>query len=129
MPDTPASLTVVRTPAFDSLLADYAKTHRKLDADIGWLESKLKLAPEQMGERVPQLQNFKLPIYKTRSKDSCHNIGASGGWRVYYALNKETRKVFLLFIHHKRESENPRLAFLIQKIERALASGMKEVQQ
>jgi hypothetical protein len=124
----PAGFTVIRTPAFEFLLTDYAKPHRGLDGDIEWLESKLTLAPKQIGERVPQLQNLALPIYKTRCKDSCHNIGASGGWRIYYALNKDSRKVFLLFLHHKREYENPRLDFLVQKIERALESGLKELQ-
>lgn len=88
----------------------------------------MKLAPEQIGERVPQLQNLALPIHKTRCKDSCHSIGASGGWRIYYALNKETRKVFLLFLHHKREYELPRMDYLVQKIERALESGLKDLQ-
>jgi hypothetical protein len=128
MAAAPANFTVVRTPAFESLLADCRKTHRAVNDDLRWLESKLKLAPEQIGERVPQLQNLALPIYKTRCKDSCHGIGASGGWRIYYALNKEMRKAFLLFLHHKREYELPRLDYLVQKVERALESGLKELQ-
>jgi hypothetical protein len=68
---------VVRTAAFGLLLADYRKAHRKIEDDLAWLESKLQLAPEMMGERVPQLQNLALPIYKTRCKDSCCNIGQS----------------------------------------------------
>jgi mRNA-degrading endonuclease RelE of RelBE toxin-antitoxin system len=118
---------VVRTPAFGLLLAGYGKAHRKIEEDLAWLESKLKLAPQMMGERVPQLQNLALPIYKTRCKDSCCNIGQSGGWRVYYAVNKDTRKVLLLFLHHKRECETPRLEFLIQKLERAFQSGLEEL--
>lgn len=51
-----------------------------------------------------------------------------GGCRLYYALNKDTKKAFLLFLHHKRENENPRLDFLVQKIDRALASGLTELQ-
>ena len=80
-----------------------------------------------MGERVPQLQNLALPIYKTRCKDSCCNIGQSGGWRIYYAVNKDTRNIFLLFLHHKREYEMPRLEFLIQKLERAFQSGLEDL--
>jgi mRNA-degrading endonuclease RelE of RelBE toxin-antitoxin system len=126
--DGPATnYVVVRTPAFGLLLADYRKAHRKLEDDLAWLESKLKLAPEMMGERVPQLQNLALPIYKTRCKDSCCKIGQSGGWRIYYAVNKATRKVFLLFLYHKREYETPRLEFLIQKLERAFQSGLEEL--
>jgi hypothetical protein len=98
MPQPAATFTVARTPAFVNLLKDYEKHgHRKLDADIAWLEDKLKLSPEALGERVPQLQNLALPIFKTRCKDSCHNIGSSGGWRIYYAINKDERKVLLLF--------------------------------
>lgn len=129
MPEASASYVVVRTPAFRQLQADYEKQgHRQLDADIAWLESKLKLSPDMMGERVPQLQNLALPIYKTRCKDSCHKIGQSGGWRVYYAVNKEVRRVFLLFLHHKREYENPRIEFLVQKLDKAFVSGLEQLE-
>jgi hypothetical protein len=123
----PVEIRAVRTAVFRSLLAGYAKTHRALERDIDWLESKLRLAPEQFGERVPQLQHLALPIYKTRCKDSCHNIGASGGWRIYYALKKKSAEVILLYLHHKREYENPRLEHLVQQIERALASGWEDL--
>ena len=126
--DGPATnYAVIRTPAFGLLLADYRKAHRNTEEDLAWLESKLKLAPEMMGERVPQLQNLALPIYKTRCKDSCCGIGQSGGWRVYYAVSKDARKVFLLFLHHKREYETARLEFLVQKLERAFQSGLEEL--
>jgi hypothetical protein len=36
-----------------------------------------------------------------------------------------TKKVFLLFLHHKKEYENPGARFLLQKMERAFASGAK----
>ena len=36
------------------------------------------------------------------------------------AIHKEKRCVFLLFLHHKKEYENPGSAFLVQKMERAL---------
>jgi hypothetical protein len=128
MADAAERFTVVRTTAFDLLMVDYQKAgHRKLDEDIGWLEEKLALAPEQLGERVPQLQNLALPIFKTRCKDSCHGIGQSGGWRIYYAVKKDAHRVFLLFLHHKREYENPRLNFLVQKLERAFKSGLEEL--
>jgi len=127
MPEPSATFAVVRPPAFDLLLEAYQKHHRQLDDDISWLQSKLKVAPEAMGERVPQLQNLALPIFKTRCKDSCCKIGSSGGWRVYYAINKERRKVFLLFLHHKKEYENPRLEFLVQKLERAFEAGLEEL--
>jgi mRNA-degrading endonuclease RelE of RelBE toxin-antitoxin system len=116
---------IVRTPAYVALLADSIRDgHRNLEQDMAWLEDKLALAPEAVGERVPQLQHLALPIFKTRCKDSCHKIGQSGGWRVYYALNKDTRTVFLLFLHHKREYENPRIDFLVQKLEKALVDGL-----
>jgi mRNA-degrading endonuclease RelE of RelBE toxin-antitoxin system len=127
MDGSPASFAVIRTPAFASLLSDYRKAHRQLEQDLAWLESKLKLSPEMLGERVPQLQDLALPIYKTRCKDSCCKIGQSGGWRIYYALNKDSRKVFLLLLHHKREYEKPRLDFLVQKLERAFEAGLEEL--
>jgi hypothetical protein len=78
-----------------------------------------------MGEHVPELGGVALPIFKTRCKDSCHRIGASGAWRVYYALNKPAKKAFLLFLHHKKEYENPGPRFLLQKMERAFTSAAK----
>ena len=78
-----------------------------------------------MGNHVPELKGLALPIFKARCKDSCHNLGASGAWRVYYALNKGTKKVFLLFLHHKREYENPGAKFLVQKLERAILSAAR----
>jgi hypothetical protein len=78
-----------------------------------------------MGDHVPELGELALPIFKTRCKDSCHRIGASGGWRIYYAIHKQAGKVFLLFLHHKKEYENPGGRFLPQKLERAFASAVK----
>jgi hypothetical protein len=117
--------TVIRTPAFDTLTRDYARDHSKLELDLNWLTGRLAEAPEQMGDHVPELRGLALPIFKTRCKDSCHRIGASGAWRVYYALNKPATKVFLLFLHHKNEYGNPGAKFLVQKIERAFASSTK----
>jgi hypothetical protein len=127
MPESAAHFVVVRTPAFKLLLKDYERSHRALDDDIAWLEDKLKLSPEQLGERVPQLQNLALPIFKTRCKDSCCRLGQSSAWRIYYAFNKESRRVFLLFLHHKKEYENPRIEFLVQKLEKAFVSGLEEL--
>src|SRR5439155_24538908 len=118
-------LTVIRTPAFDLLANDYVRSHRKLEEDLFWLTGRLAEAPEQMGDHVPELGGLALPIFKTRCKDSCHRIGASGAWRIYCALNKPASKVFLLFLHHKKEYENPGLKFLLQKLERAFASAAK----
>jgi hypothetical protein len=112
--------TVIRTAAFDMLAEQYSIEHSKLETDIAWLTGRLAEAPEQMGDHVPELRGLALPIFKTRCKDSCHRIGASGAWRVYYALNKTATKVFLLFLHHKKEYANPGARFLAQKIERAL---------
>ena len=53
-------------------------------------------APELMGDHVPELGKLALPIFKTRCKDSCHKIGASGAWRIYYALHKPARKTQIL---------------------------------
>jgi hypothetical protein len=78
-----------------------------------------------MGDHVPELGKLALSIFKTRCKDSCHKIGASGAWRIYYAIHKPAEKVFLLFLHHKKEYENPGAKFLFQKMERAFASAVK----
>ena len=116
---------VIRTPAFDLLARDCAREHPKLEDDLKWVTGRLEEAPELMGDHVPELGGLALPIFKTRSKDSCHKIGASGGWRIYYALNKPAKKIFLLFLHHKKEYENPGAKFLLQKLERAFASALK----
>ena len=112
-------MQVVQTSAFELLVADYQKKHRDLSEDLEWLEGRLKIAPDKLGNLVPQLQNLALPIYKTRCKDSCCNIGASGGWRVYYAVNSHKNEVLLLFLHHKREYEMPQINDLIEKLENA----------
>jgi len=40
-------------------------------------------------------------------------------------LNKPATKAFLLFLHHKKEYENPGAKFLLQKMERAFTSVAK----
>src|SRR5882724_3315846 len=95
--------TVSTTPAFDLLAHDYGRNHKNLESDLAWLKGRLEEAPELMGDHVPELGGLAHPIFKTRCKDSCHRIGASGAWRIYYAVNKPAAKVFLLFLHHKRE--------------------------
>ena len=114
--------TVIRTTAFELLTAEYTREHSRLMEDLDWLLGRLAEAPELMGDHVPELGRLALPVFKTRCKDSCHRIGASGAWRVYYALHKPAAKVFLLFLHHKKEYENPGGKFLLQKLERAFAS-------
>ena len=117
--------SVIRTPAFDLLAGEYGRDHPKLGEDIAWVAGRLEQSPEQMGDHVSELGGLALPIFKTRCKDSCHRIGASGAWRIYYAISKSTGKVFLLFLHHKKEYENPGTKFLLQKLERAFAATPK----
>lgn len=124
MPDASlSSFCVIRTPALNSLVSNYKRAHRKLDRDLEWLTEKLVCAPLHIGERVPGLQNLAHPIFKTRCKDGCHRIGQPGGWRIYYAVDREATKVWLLFIYHKKESKAPSLRLLLEKIEHALESG------
>src|SRR5690606_10943268 len=70
--------SVIRTPAFDLLAKGYGNSHPKLEDDLTWSIGRLALAPEQMGDHVPELGGLALPIFKTRCKDSCHKIGSSG---------------------------------------------------
>lgn len=119
-----AKFQIIRTPAFDLLAESYVVDgHNKLGEDLTWLIGRLAQAPDLMGDHVPELKNLALPIFKTRLKDSCHGIGARGGWRIYYAIHKDAAKVFLLFLHHKKEYENPGRKFLLQKMEKAFAAG------
>jgi hypothetical protein len=115
-----AVFAVIRTPPFNSLVADAAGDHAALDPDLDWLIGRLGTDPQRMGDHVTNLAKLRLPIFKTRCKDSCHSLGASSGWRIYYALDKDRETVFLLFLHHKKEYELPRQGFLLQKLERAL---------
>jgi hypothetical protein len=69
---------VIQTPPFDSLVADCTCEHPGLAGDLEWLIGRLEVNPERMGNRVPELAKLKLPIFKTRCKDSCHSLGASG---------------------------------------------------
>lgn len=112
----------METPAFAALVAEKVKAgHGNLSEDLLWLTRRLAEAPEQMGDHVPGLKKLPLPVLKARCKDTCHRLGASAAWRVYYAIHKEKRTVFLLFLHHKKKYENAGVPFLIQKIEHALA--------
>lgn len=113
---------VLRHASFQKLLADYSKEHPQLEEDLKWLEERLEQGAHVLGTPVPNL-GVKSTVCKVRLKDSCHNMGSSGGWRIYYLLNKETSVVTLIIIHHKRECENPRIEFLQQKIIRALTSS------
>lgn len=116
--------TVVETPAFTALVAGYVKQgHRNLPEDLEWLAGRLAEAPEQMGDHVPGLKKLPLPVFKARCKDSCHRLSASAAWRVYYAIHKEKRRVFLLFLHHKKEYENPGTKFVEQQMERAMTQN------
>jgi hypothetical protein len=114
------AFAVIRTLPFDSLAQDNAREHPAFEEDLEWLIGRLAEAPDRMGNHVPELSKLALPIFKTRCKDSCHRLGASGGWRLYYAIDKPAAKVILLFIHHKKDYEIPRQGFLLQKLERAL---------
>ena len=114
----PSPFVVVETPAFTALVAGYVKDgHKKLPDDLAWLAGRLAEAPEQMGDHVPGLKNCRCRF----SKRAARTVATSSAvWRVYYAIHEEKRRVFLLFLHHKREYENPGPAFLVQKMERAL---------
>jgi len=115
-----ALFAVILTPPFSGLVSGYSREHPNLEEDLKWILGRLEVDPERMGNHVPELGKLKFPIYKTRCKDSCHSLGASGAWRIYYALDKSSGKVFLLFIHHKSEYALPRRGYLLQKLERAL---------
>ena len=101
------AFTVIRAPAFDLLAADYAREHPRLKDDLDWLAGRLAEAPEPMGDHVPELGPLALPIFKTRCKDSCHKIGASGAWRIYYALHKRRRKCSCFFCITRRNTRIP----------------------
>ena len=102
-----AAYRVVRTPAFNLLAEEYRGEHPKLVEDIEWLTGRLAQAPEQLGDHVPELRGLALPIFKTRCKDSCHRIGASGAWRIYYAISKSAGKVILSFFTTRRNTRTP----------------------
>ena len=118
---------VAETPAFAALVIEYVKAgHKNLPGDLLWLTIRLAEAPEQVGDHVQGLKKLPLPVFKARCKDSCHQLGASAAWRVYYAIHKKNRRVFLLFLHHKKEYENAGATFLVQKIERAMRENPPE---
>ena len=118
--------TVQRTKPFAAMIQEEALTHPKLIAeDLPWLEGRLILAPDRMeGDRLSALKNLNLPVYKTRLKDSCCDLSASAGWRIYYAVSNETTTVYLLFLHHKKDLENPAKNYLQQKIQNAFSEGV-----
>jgi hypothetical protein len=101
-----------------TLLDGYRKKHPNLESDIEWLKGRLRQAPELIGDRIQKL-DYLHPVYKARCKDSCCRISASGGWRVFYRVIKESQKVELFFLCHKREIENPGPDYIRQQIERA----------
>lgn len=109
---------VVRAAPLVVLLDEIKKSHKEIETDMEWLEGRLRQNPIILGDHVPGLKS-EHPVYKTRCKDSCCKIGASGGWRVYYRVNKQAMEVELFFVIHKREAENAGKTFLNQTIERA----------
>jgi mRNA-degrading endonuclease RelE of RelBE toxin-antitoxin system len=120
----PAPFTVVRHAAFSLSLKKLAKKHSAVESDVEWLEGRLKMNPMLLGTPIPNLK-LALPVYKTRLKDSCCRVGASGGWRIIYAINAEKKLVTLILIYHKRELENPSNEYLQQTLGAALAEGIK----
>lgn len=118
---------VVRTVPFVSMVEEAKSEHPLIEEDLKWLEPRLAVSPKTMGDKVTGLKDLNLPVYKTRLKDSCCGLSASQGWRIYYAVSDVTKKVFMLFFHHKKDLGNPATKFLQQKIERAFAAGESKV--
>jgi hypothetical protein len=113
---------VERSAPFSFLVEEIKLAHPKIEADLAWLEGRLAQGAECLGDRVPGLL-CALPVMKTRCKDSCCSIGASGGWRIYFTLDKAKRVVCLFFIAHKRVAESAGKTFLNQQIARAFGPG------
>ena len=111
---------VERTPPFKEQIKGLLRKHPGIEKDIAWLTGRLCQAPGAIGDRVPGIKAA-LPIFKCRCKDSCCKLSSREGWRLYYAVRKETKAVFLLFLIHKHEQENPGRNFLEQKIAGAFA--------
>lgn len=88
----------------------------------------MKINPALLGTPIPNLK-LSLPVYKTRLKDGCCRIGASGGWRIIYAINAEKRAVTLILLYHKRELENPSNEYLQQTLGTSLAEGIQAEDQ
>src|SRR5687767_9165247 len=101
-----APFKVVRAAAYNALIASTSE-HEQLEVDLKWVEGRIAQAPTSIGDHVPKLKGFSLPIYKTRVKDSCCKISARSAWRVYYAVDDAKKLVHMLFFHHKNEVENP----------------------
>ena len=111
---------VESTPPFKEQVKELLSKHRAIESDIAWLSGRLCQAPGAIGDRVTQIKAA-LPVFKCRCKDSCCKLSSREGWRLYYAIQKEMKTVFLLFLIHKHEQENPGKNFLEQKITRAFA--------
>ena len=115
---------VTRTQPFVGLVKEFFREHKELETDLVWLEGRLAVAATRMGDHVPGLKGLNLPVYKTRLKDACCQMSTKEGWRLYYAASNETKTVYMLFLHHKHELENPGRKFLQQKIQKAFAAGV-----
>lgn len=113
---------VVTTTLFDGLVSGHRKSHPKLHADLRISSERAALAPKAIGDQIPGLSALPFSVFKGRSKDSCHKLGASGGWRIIYDVDDENERVRLLFLYHKREVENPPVEFLLEKLKAALKS-------
>ena len=112
--------TVERTRPFIVALSEIAKGHPKIEEDLAWLEGRLQQAPDKIGDHVQGIK-APIPVYKTRCKDSCCRLAASGGWRAYYAVSSKKKVVYLFLILHKKVSENAGPKYIGQMIERAFA--------
>jgi len=116
--------TVERTKPFVVLAGEYIEGHSEFESDLEWLEGRLAVSATKMGDHVKGLKNLNLPVFKTRLKDSCCKMSAKEGWRLYYAVSNETMKVFMLFVFHKHEMDNPATKFLQQKLQKAFEEGV-----
>jgi hypothetical protein len=95
-----------------------------MEQDLDWLEGRLRQAPDAIGDQVQGMISV-YPVYKTRMKDSCCRLSASAGWRVYYPIDKQAKRVELFFMLHKKQAENAGRDFINQQIERAFSSPKK----
>jgi len=118
---------VRESPHFSNLVrAGYLKKHKKILDDINKIKKRLQQNPTNLGNCVPRLQSLppslNCAIYKTRMNDSSNRIGAQGGFRIYYIVCSKEFVVHLLFLYHKRETENPHLDYLLQNLKHSLDS-------
>lgn len=95
-------MKVVLSPLAVINIKKLSKKYKSITGDIDGFIKKIRDNKSILSDRI---QGIKLPIYKTRVKNSSNNKGKSGGFRVIYHL-RVNDTLYILSIYSKSDQGN-----------------------